>query len=56
VLFATALAQALIFVLTASVALLADLAHNVGDALTAIPVGVAFALRSAREPWASGAT
>jgi cation diffusion facilitator family transporter len=48
VLFATALAQALIFSLTSSVALLADLIHNFGDALTAIPVGVAFALRSGR--------
>jgi len=28
--------------------LLADLIHNFGDALTAIPVGVAFALRSER--------
>jgi Co/Zn/Cd efflux system component len=37
-----------IFVLTGSVALLADLIHNVGDALTAVPLGVAFALRSER--------
>ena len=44
----TAAAQAVIFVFTGSVALLADLIHNVGDALTAIPLGVAFALRSAR--------
>jgi cation diffusion facilitator family transporter len=44
----TAAAQALIFVLTGSVALLADLIHNVGDALTAVPLGVAFALRSER--------
>lgn len=44
----TAAAQAVIFVLTGSVALLADLIHNVGDALTAIPLGVAFARRSAR--------
>lgn len=44
----TAAAQAVIFVVTGSVALLADLIHNVGDALTAIPLGVAFALRSAR--------
>ena len=40
----TAAAQAVIFVLTGSVALLADLIHNVGDALTAVPLGVAFAL------------
>jgi cation diffusion facilitator family transporter len=44
----TALAQAAIFVLTGSVALLADLIHNVGDALTAIPIGIAFLLRSVR--------
>jgi cation diffusion facilitator family transporter len=44
----TALAQAGIFVLTGSVALLADLIHNVGDALTAVPVGIAFLLRSVR--------
>jgi cation diffusion facilitator family transporter len=40
--------QAVIFVATGSVALLADLIHNVGDALTAVPVGIAFLLRSAR--------
>jgi len=35
------------------VALLADLIHNVGDAATAIPLGIAFALRSERaERWA----
>lgn len=42
----TALLQTAIFVLTDSVALLADLVHNVGDALTAVPVGIAFLLRS----------
>jgi cation diffusion facilitator family transporter len=45
---ATALAQAVLYVLTGSVALLADLIHNVGDALTAVPLGIAFFLRSAR--------
>lgn len=40
--------QAVIFVATSSLALLADLIHNTGDALTALPVGVAFILRSAR--------
>lgn len=40
--------QALVFVVSGSIALLADLVHNAGDALTAIPVGVAFFLRSAR--------
>src|SRR3954471_13374858 len=49
----TAAAQTTIFVLSGSVALLADLIHNAGDAATAIPLGLAFALRSARaERWA----
>ena len=43
----------LLFVASGSVALLADLIHNFGDAATAIPLGVAFALRSAQaERWA----
>ncbi len=54
VLLATALAQAVIFATTSSVALLADLIHNVGDALTAIPLGAAFLLRSPRAERASG--
>jgi len=41
-------AQTLIFVLTNSVALLADLIHNFGDALTAGPLAIAFYLRSFR--------
>jgi cation diffusion facilitator family transporter len=48
VLIATAALQALVYVLSGSVALLADLIHNVGDALTALPLGIAFFLRSAR--------
>jgi cation diffusion facilitator family transporter len=53
ILAATAVLQALVFMLSRSVALLADLVHNVGDALTAIPLGVAFLLRSKRgERWA----
>jgi cation diffusion facilitator family transporter len=48
VLAVTAVAQALVFVLSGSVALLADLIHNVGDALTAVPLGIAFLLRSER--------
>ena len=53
VLGVTAAAQALVFALSGSVALLADLIHNTGDAATAIPLGIAFALRSARaERWA----
>jgi Co/Zn/Cd efflux system component len=43
-----AVAQLLIFVLTNSVALLADLIHNFGDALTAVPLAIAFYLRSFR--------
>ncbi len=42
----TAGAQVAIFVFSNSVALLADLIHNVGDALTAVPLGIAFFLRS----------
>jgi cation diffusion facilitator family transporter len=40
--------QALVFALSGSVALLADLVHNGGDALTAVPLGIAFILRSER--------
>lgn len=43
-----ALAQLAIFLLSDSVALLADLIHNFGDALTAVPLGIAFLLRSFR--------
>ena len=53
VLGVTALAQTAIFVASGSVALLADLIHNFGDAATAIPLAIAFLLRSARaERWA----
>ena len=44
----TAVAQAAIYITTGSIALLADLIHNAGDALTALPIGIAFVLRSAR--------
>jgi cation diffusion facilitator family transporter len=44
----TALAQAAIFAVSGSIALLADLIHNAGDALTAVPLGAAFLLRSPR--------
>ena len=44
----TALAQTLVFAASGSVALLADLIHNFGDALTAVPLGIAFLLRSER--------
>ncbi len=46
VLLVTALVQTAMFVVTGSVALLADLIHNFGDALTAIPLGIAFLMRS----------
>ena len=53
VLVLTAAAQAAVFLASGSIALLADLIHNAGDAATAIPLGIAFALRSARaERWA----
>ena len=53
VLGATAILQLVVFVASGSVALLADLIHNFGDAATAIPLAIAFALRSARaERWA----
>jgi len=49
----TTVVQALLYATTDSVALLADLIHNAGDALTAVPLGIAFLLRSARaERWA----
>jgi cation diffusion facilitator family transporter len=48
VLLLTAGAQVAVFVLSGSVALLADLIHNFGDALTALPLGAAFFLRSYR--------
>src|SRR5215211_6372955 len=53
VLAVAAALQVVVFLATGSIALLADLIHNFGDASTAIPVGVAFALRSLRaERWA----
>ena len=42
----TAALQLVVFVLSGSIALLADLIHNFGDALTAVPLGAAFLLRS----------
>lgn len=56
ILLLTALVQCTIYVATGSVALLADLVHNAGDALTAIPLGAAFLLRSARAERAAGLT
>lgn len=54
VLALTAIVQTAIFALSGSVALLADLVHNFGDALTALPLGVAFYLRSFRLERLSG--
>ncbi|KRC65840.1 hypothetical protein ASE12_14385 [Aeromicrobium sp. Root236] len=44
VLLATAIAQLVIVILTGSVALLADTIHNFSDALTAVPLWIAFVL------------
>jgi len=46
VLLVTSILQLIIFITTGSVALLADLIHNFGDALTAIPLGIAFFMQS----------
>lgn len=54
VLALTALAQVGVFAVTGSVALLADLVHNFGDAATAIPLGIAFLLRSESAERAAG--
>src|SRR5215216_1430939 len=43
-LFATALLQLVVVALSGSVALLSDTIHNFGDALTAVPLWVAFTL------------
>ncbi|HEY6934480.1 MAG TPA: cation diffusion facilitator family transporter [Marmoricola sp.] len=53
VLLITSVVQLAVFLLSDSVALLTDVIHNGGDALTAIPLGIAFFLRSRRgELWA----
>ncbi|WP_367324738.1 cation diffusion facilitator family transporter [Streptomyces sp. HUAS ZL42] len=44
VLGATALAQAFVVAVSGSVALLGDTVHNTADALTAVPLGIAFVL------------
>lgn len=54
ILTATAGVQAGIYLATTSVALLADLIHNAGDALTAVPLGAAFLLRSRRAERSAG--
>ena len=54
ILGAAAFAQTIIFALSGSVALLADLIHNFGDALTAVPLGIAFVMRSQRAERTAG--
>lgn len=54
VLGATAGLQVVVFVLSGSIALLADLIHNFGDALTAVPLGIAFLMRSERAERVAG--
>jgi cation diffusion facilitator family transporter len=53
VLFVASMLQLFLFSKSGSVALLTDLIHNAGDALTAIPLGLAFYLQSKKgERWA----
>jgi cation diffusion facilitator family transporter len=54
VLAAAAVAQTFIYAASGSVALLADLVHNFGDALTAVPLGIAFLLGSDRAERGAG--
>src|SRR3954454_3667840 len=49
-----AVVQTFIFAVSGSVALLADLINNFGDALTAVPLGAAFLLRSERAERGAG--
>lgn len=46
--------QTAVFLLSHSLALFADLIHNFGDALTAVPLGLAFIFRSRRAERAAG--
>ncbi len=53
VLFATSMLQLFVFSFSGGIALLTDLIHNGGDALTAIPLGFAFFTQSKKgERWA----
>ena len=54
ILLGTAGLQVAVFIWSGSIALLADLIHNVGDALTAVPVGIAFAMKSKKAEQYSG--
>ncbi|MDB5170538.1 MAG: rane protein of unknown function, partial [Candidatus Saccharibacteria bacterium] len=53
ILFVASMLQLIIFGFSGSIALLTDVIHNAGDSLTAIPLGLAFWLRSKKgERWA----
>lgn len=53
ILFVASIIQLMLFGVSDSVALLADVIHNAGDSMTAIPLGLAFFLRSKKgERWA----
>jgi cation diffusion facilitator family transporter len=54
VLTAATVIQVVIYVASGSVALLADLIHNGSDALTAVPIGAAFLLRSRKAEGVAG--
>jgi divalent metal cation (Fe/Co/Zn/Cd) transporter len=54
VLGAAAGLQVAVYVVSGSVALLADVIHNIGDALTAVPLGSAFFFRSFRAEKVAG--
>jgi cation diffusion facilitator family transporter len=54
VLASAAAVQAVVLVASGSIALLADLIHNIGDALTAVPLAIAFLLRSERAEQLAG--
>jgi len=54
VLAITTVLQVVIYTSSGSVALLAELIHNGSDALTALPIGAAFLLRSRRAETAAG--
>ena len=54
ILAVTAIIQGGIYTATGSIALLADLIHNAGDALTAVPLAIAFLLRSERAERGAG--
>jgi len=48
VLLVASAVQLLVFLASGSVALLTDVIHNGGDALTAVPLGIAFLMRNRR--------